>query len=146
MQQKLPCSLCRKAFYEKAIVAFHRWFLGEERLCYKQRMCMKCWRQHYQLMIAASTNQDDYEAPEPVDCHGCGNVLGEDATDTFTTWYRGQQRRDTLVKECPHCAAGLRTIMMTGSDRQEERPLAGVGTGGAPLPNPPAFGRDDLPW
>lgn len=138
--------MCRTIFREKAIVAYHSWYSGENRISYKQRMCMRCWRNNFQLVVAASTDPADYETPDPVECHGCGEAITEAAADTFTTWYRGEQRKDTVIKECPHCTANLHQVQMMGADRLEDRPMAGVGKGGSPLPNPPAFGRDDLPW
>jgi hypothetical protein len=146
MQPKQPCSLCRLGFREKALVAYHAWFNGENRLAYKQRMCIRCWREHFSKLVVASTDQNDYSGVEPVDCAACGHVLGNDAETTWTTWFRGQQRKDIYIVHCPQCAIQVRMTMMVGADRQPERPLAGVREGGAPLPNPQGFGSGDLPW
>ena len=147
MFQKQPCMICRRAFREKALVAYHAWYNGENRVAYKQRMCLECWRKNYATLLQHSLDQLDSESQFPETCYSCGGDLTVDGENTWSTWYRGRNRKDTVVATCAHCGANLRTVMMNGADRQPDRELSGVGAGGAPLPNPPGFGRvDDLPW
>ena len=147
MQPKLPCSLCLSAFREKALVAYHAWYQGEMRVCYKQRMCLRCWRRNYAELVQHSIDTMDNETPEPEACFKCGERLGADAENLYGTWYRGQQRKDVIATLCPGCATDYRQQMMQGADRQEDRATAGVGAGGAPRPNPRlSEGGSDLPW
>lgn len=139
--------MCHRAFREKALTAYHAWFNGENRTCYKQRMCLACFNKQHAASIKRSIDLDNVDAVEPDTCPFCGEgVIGDDSK-TWSTWYRGNNRRDVLIVACDSCATDLRALMMAGAERQPDRPVAGVGAGGAPLPNPPGFGAsDDLPW
>lgn len=146
MQQKLPCDLCGQRPFTQSIVAYHRWTAGELRYGYKQRMCFKCCsKAHTTWQRLARTEANDGE-DWPTECPGCGSTVEGEMELTYSTWYRGQVRRDTCLPLCWQCTATARNTMMEGATNLEDKP-SGVRVGGAPRPDPVSVSAGgDLPW
>ena len=147
MQQKSLCCFDGQRILGKTITAYHAWWIGEDRVSYKQKMCFKHAQSEFgDLMLMAVDAESEHEEM-PTQCPSCGAQFADDGDWTWTTWYRGQNRKDTILVLCQHCAGNRRQIMLQRAERQPDRQVAGVGAGGAPLPNPPGFGsKEDLPW
>lgn len=143
----LPCCMCGERFIGPAIVGYHRWYTAGWRKAYKQKLCFKCSKIHFGPIQAGAVDADADEPEWPKECPGCKTPLEGDIEETYSVWYRGKVKRNTVLIQCHDCAANVRTIMLQGADELSERSLAGGAEGGSPLRNPPGWGEGtNLPW
>lgn len=139
--------MCGERFLGPAVVGFHRWYAGSLRRGYKQKLCPKCAKTHFGSSQPYAVDTEQEEPQYPNTCYACQAELDGQAAETWTTWFKGKTKRNVVLITCEHCAGNVRTVMMLNAEVLEDRQPSGVGAGGAPLPNPPGFGkRDALPW